>query len=505
MISKKSSSLHNINADNSLSPVKKRVYRIANWINNHWPDLSKNKLRNQVPFFLNPVKSPVGTNSPSRHISNLFWAHLPWQGIQGILGKINLLDYGCGTGRYAHFWKHYAGDAIDSYLGIDVKKHAEWDSLPDGFETGVLYHSIELDEALAKTNVLCSQSVLEHVVFDMDLFRRIFAHDKKTGKKRLQIHLIPGVSGFEQWPFHGVRQYPAHALHRIAEIFTGYDCRIYPLGFRSSTNVHLNFISKPLREIPPKDRRFEDPKKYEEAVLDALTIDSQAPEGSPCFLALVIAPDVETGKLIADNFSGNLTGLIPGHSFLETVRLLGPQSTVIDCGANVGKYTRLFAGTGARVFAFEPNPDAFNVLQERVKWFGNVTAYKKGVWIENEHMKLFKHENANENPVKWSVGSSLLAEKENVSKDSFFTIETIRLSEFILTLNRKVDILKIDIEGAEVHVLTDLIDTGAINRVEKIFVELHDEKISALREPTEKLRQRIAAENLSAKIDLTWH
>jgi hypothetical protein len=53
-------------------------------------------------------------------------------------------------------------------------------------------------------------------------------------------------------------------------------------------------------------------------------------------------------------------------------------------------------------------------------------------------------------------------------KDGIIEVETVRLRDF---LNKKVDFLKIDIEGAEINVLKDSSDL--LHNVENLFVEYH--------------------------------
>jgi FkbM family methyltransferase len=61
------------------------------------------------------------------------------------------------------------------------------------------------------------------------------------------------------------------------------------------------------------------------------------------------------------------------------IQLLEPGNTAVDVGANFGLYTRFFSeavGAGGRVFAIEPIPATFNVLQSNIKRLNllNVTA-----------------------------------------------------------------------------------------------------------------------------------
>ena len=150
----------------------------------------------------------------------------------------------------------------------------------------------------------------------------------------------------------------------------------------------------------------------------------------------------------------------------------------IDCGANVGGITENILKECDEVYAFEPNPHAFKALQDKFKNNLNVTCFNKAVLDRNDTVKLYFHENSDQNEVHWSTGSSLLEFKGNVSKDKFSEVEAVDLCEFIDSLNSKIEILKIDVEGVEYEIINKLIDTGLIYNIAKVFVELHAKKDS---------------------------
>lgn len=58
---------------------------------------------------------------------------------------------------------------------------------------------------------------------------------------------------------------------------------------------------------------------------------------------------------------------------VRVLKKLSKKDIAVDCGANVGRFTEMMAQTGATVYAFEPNPDAFAVLSENIKGVGNAT------------------------------------------------------------------------------------------------------------------------------------
>ena len=118
----------------------------------------------------------------------------------------------------------------------------------------------------------------------------------------------------------------------------------------------------------------------------------------------------------------------------------------------------------------------------------------RGVPItEPGDVKLYLHKYADDDPEYWSSGSSLLAEKSNVREDNAVTVEGIHLAAFIRELGKPVKLLKMDIEGAEVGVLNQLLDEGLHDSVEQAFVEVHDRRVKRLAAPTRLLRERLQA------------
>lgn len=180
-----------------------------------------------------------------------------------------------------------------------------------------------------------------------------------------------------------------------------------------------------------------------------------------------------------------------------------PTDVLLDLGANVGNITSRLAKTRAIVYAFEPDPVAYRILSRRFSLIDNVICFNKGVMTEPGYLELFPCKPKYSDRIQASVGSSFLAQK-NQAEFSLGKVACVSLCEFITQLNVPIKFIKMDIEGAEVDVLNSLIDTGVHRKVYKIAVETHDEQIESLRISTDALRKKIAANDLSEKINLGW-
>jgi len=133
---------------------------------------------------------------------------------------------------------------------------------------------------------------------------------------------------------------------------------------------------------------------------------------------------------------------------------------IIDCGANIGLSVLYwkYLYPKSKIIAFEPDPEIFKLLQHNVNVFDfdDVDLLPYAVW--SSYTKLnFQPDN--------SVGGRLIKEGKS---PSLIDVKTFRLRDI---LNQDIDMLKIDIEGAETEVIMDCNDK--LSSVENLFVEYH--------------------------------
>lgn len=189
---------------------------------------------------------------------------------------------------------------------------------------------------------------------------------------------------------------------------------------------------------------------------------------------------------------------------IPILRNINASSLVIDCGANIGSISALFLRKNATVIAFEPDPLAFSLLQKRFAGNKNIECINKAVSHEASSAKLYFHTDRqmNDNSA-FTVSSSLIEDKINISSANSIEIETIDLDSFIISLNRTVDVLKMDIEGAEIDILKKIIKHETYKKIGLIVVETHEDKIPGHQEKVDDLKEVIRNLKIN-NIKLNW-
>jgi len=188
---------------------------------------------------------------------------------------------------------------------------------------------------------------------------------------------------------------------------------------------------------------------------------------------------------------------------IPILKRLGKDSLVIDCGANIGKITQRFADTGADVIAFEPDPVAFEVLSKRFQHHPKVKCINKGVWDKNAHVSFFSHEAQQKGEVEFTVASSIKDSKINVDPSAATTIEVIDLVEFLQKLQRRVNVIKMDVEGAETEILFKILETQCYHLFDTMYVETHETKIPEQKQQLTLIKEKMKELNVS-NIKLNW-
>lgn len=147
-----------------------------------------------------------------------------------------------------------------------------------------------------------------------------------------------------------------------------------------------------------------------------------------------------------------------GHSFLKD--LLGNPAVVLDCGANHGDFSKWVAeNCNVTVYGFEPDPRLFPKLPA----LPNVHFYPVAVSGTISRVTLRLGE----------ARCSTVCFSETPNQQTA-VVQSIRLDQFCQENSiKRVDLIKMDVEGAELEVLTNLSDEFLRN-IGQLTVEFHD-------------------------------
>jgi FkbM family methyltransferase len=133
-----------------------------------------------------------------------------------------------------------------------------------------------------------------------------------------------------------------------------------------------------------------------------------------------------------------------------------PGDIVLDCGANVGTFTKKALSRGAAlVVAIEPAPQTLNALRRNLEadaQAGRVIVYPKGVWDRDAELEMTV------NQVNQGANSLILGPRGPVWSKVRVPLTTIDSIVAELRLPH-VDFIKMDIEGAEKQALTGARET----------------------------------------------
>lgn len=130
-------------------------------------------------------------------------------------------------------------------------------------------------------------------------------------------------------------------------------------------------------------------------------------------------------------------------------QVLAPGMSVLDIGANIGFYAMLAAsivGPGGRVWAIEPNPNnvKFILASKSKNGFEQLAIIQAAAGSSWESMCLF------------SDGSNGTVEAISADDPSLIREPVLSLPLSALIGQKHIDVIKIDVEGAEGKVLRDL-------------------------------------------------
>jgi FkbM family methyltransferase len=147
-----------------------------------------------------------------------------------------------------------------------------------------------------------------------------------------------------------------------------------------------------------------------------------------------------------------------------------PPKTIIDAGANIGLAAIYFTNKypDAKIIAIEPETSNFQLLKENVLPYPNVIPVHAALWNRNEEINLI-----DPGLGKWGFMTESKNKADSLEHLPTHPVQAMTIDKLMNDFNlQRIDIFKIDIEGAENEVFSDT--TSWLERVDSIIIELHE-------------------------------
>jgi FkbM family methyltransferase len=189
---------------------------------------------------------------------------------------------------------------------------------------------------------------------------------------------------------------------------------------------------------------------------------------------------------------------IPREEDVKPHLIMYENETFVDVGANIGSYSLKIANDyknkGVSVIAIEAHPGNYKALCRNIELnsFKNVKAINKAASDRKDIVTIYERFHI-ENRVRsdfYSLCNTFLHENNIIRPNGkSLQVESDTLDSILA--NNEVDVMKIDIEGAEVLALKGA--TNTLKQLRKIIVEIHGDNFEQVKQilQTHNFKQQI--------------
>ncbi|MDD5617541.1 MAG: FkbM family methyltransferase [Candidatus Omnitrophica bacterium] len=148
---------------------------------------------------------------------------------------------------------------------------------------------------------------------------------------------------------------------------------------------------------------------------------------------------------------------------------LRTNSIVIDIGAHIGIFSTFISSKAGKIYAYEPVPDNYKLLEENIKLNNleyKVKPFNFAISDKKENLKIFLSEIN-------TAGHSIYCDSKNYIEAAAKTLAEVFDENNI----DQCDLLKIDCEGCEYQILFGL-PKDYFSKIKRIYLEYHEFKSS---------------------------
>lgn len=152
------------------------------------------------------------------------------------------------------------------------------------------------------------------------------------------------------------------------------------------------------------------------------------------------------------------------HDFKKSdFNFLTPNSVVFDLGGYLGQWSSdIAARYNCNIYIFEPVKEYAQLIQERFSKNAKIHVFQKG--LAQQSTRAY---------IKIDKFASRLSDSS--TKENTAPIELEEFNGFLLQHDiHQIDLMKINIEGAEFDLLDYLIATNTIHRVKALLIQFHN-------------------------------
>jgi FkbM family methyltransferase len=206
-----------------------------------------------------------------------------------------------------------------------------------------------------------------------------------------------------------------------------------------------------------------------------------------------------THKMYLDTQDNSLTPHLLLDGYWEAwitralLRELRKGMNIVEIGSNVGYYSLIISsqiGDAGRLFAFEANPDTYQILRDNIEVNGfsnRVTLEKKAV---TDNVEKIAFQTLTKNP----SGSRIVEYSklnQYTEEQKIIKVDATSLDQYFNNKDIKIELIKMDAEGSEPHIFEGMKNLIINNAYITIICEFNPPLISAASVDPQKFLEKI--------------